>query len=288
MLSSQLNKIILGDAIDVLKQLPDKSIDAIITDPPYGIGLDKWDKAIDIKEFVNQVKRVTTKFYAFFGQMPTLVDWLVEADNNFHYLEHISWVKRNAVPVNSQRLQRTHETIFIYATGKQKTFYTARGLYQDVKLGGVLVDVCTLQSVHSYISQLHRWIKTGHQPQRSSLSGKSQEAFGRLNFGSKTTLDCNFTNVWSFLPPSKQPGRAGKSDYLHPTEKPLEVIKRLVEMCSQEGDIILDPFMGSGTTAIACLELGRNYIGVEKTEKYLAVANKRIDNWHSREVSNGS
>jgi len=62
----------------------------------------------------------------------------------------------------------------------------------------------------------------------------------------------------------------------HPTQKPLELFKRLVEMASNQGDIVLDPFMGAGTTAVASKELNRNWIGIEREEKYLEVANKRL------------
>ncbi len=89
--------------------------------------------------------------------------------------------------------------------------------------------------------------------------------------------DVNFTNVWSFLPPYRQTGRAGKGIYNHPTEKPLEIMKRLVEMLTPEGGTVLDPFAGSGTTAIACKELGRNYICIEKEREYVDIIHQRLN-----------
>ena len=67
-----INQVIHGDRFEVLKDIPGGSIDAVITDPPYGIGLAKWDSVVDIPLFTKEVKRVTNGFYAFFGQMPTI------------------------------------------------------------------------------------------------------------------------------------------------------------------------------------------------------------------------
>ena len=64
----------LGDCLEVMKSMPDKSVDAIITDPPYGIGLDEWDKEINISEFMREAKRITKNFLSYFGQMPTIAN----------------------------------------------------------------------------------------------------------------------------------------------------------------------------------------------------------------------
>ncbi|MFM6251358.1 MAG: DNA-methyltransferase, partial [Dolichospermum sp.] len=74
-----------------------------------------------------------------------------------------------------------------------------------------------------------------------------------------------------------QPGRRTTGMYLHPNEKPLEIMKRLVEMLTPEGGTVLDPFAGSGTTAVACKELGRNYICIEKEREYVDIIHQRLD-----------
>lgn len=274
------NQIIASDAIALLQSLPDNSVDAIITDPPYGINVEAWDKPIDIELFMGEAKRVSRHFLVFFGQMPTLTDWLNAAQKTrLHYLEHITWAKRNATPVGAKRLSRSHEEILIYATGKTKAFYSARGLYQDVKLPGILVDTVTLESVYRYIGELQRWTRTG-KPVEKSSGAKRQEMFNSptrlVNISSQTQHDANFTNVWSFRVPTQSAGRHGKGDYKHPNEKPVEVMKRLVEMCSPAGGTVLDPFMGSGTTAVACLETGRKFIGSEREATYRDIAETRI------------
>ncbi|MFM6916441.1 MAG: DNA-methyltransferase, partial [Dolichospermum sp.] len=140
----------------------------------------------------------------------------------------------------------------------------------------------TVESVKRYISKLQQWISTGKQPIQN-VSHKKQYLFNetKLNFNylyrEDGNFDANFTNVWSFAPTMHQPGRRTTGVYLHPNEKPLEIMKRLVEMLTDEGGTVLDPFAGSGTTAVACKELGRNYICIEKELEYYQIACNRIN-----------
>ena len=276
-----INQIIHGDCFEILKTIPDSSIDAVITDPPYGIGLAKWDSVVDIPLFTKEVKRVTNGFYAFFGQMPTMVNWINSANNEkLHYCEHISWVKRVPTPTHRSRLSRSHESCLIFSLGTIKKFYNVKGLYQDVKVPGILLDITTMISIQRYISKLQQWITEGLPPQYAG-SYKKQLHFHVAKLHSehkyKFNFDVNFTNVWSFAQVMHSPGRRTKGDYLHPTEKPLEIMKRLVEMLTPEGGTVLDPFAGSGTTALACKELGRNYICIEKEREYIDIIHQRLN-----------
>ena len=104
------NEIINGDSYEVLQQLEDKSFDAVILDPPYAMGIDSWDKPVDVAFFTAQAKRLGRDFYAVFGQMPYIREWDREAEKQgLYFLEHISWVKRNTTP--SFRVSRGHEEI---------------------------------------------------------------------------------------------------------------------------------------------------------------------------------
>ena len=119
-----LNKIIHGDYRDAMKDIPDGSIDAIITDPPYGILNHKIETGIDIKLFMQEANRVLKDggFLAFFGQMPTMCDWMNEAKGDFKYRDHISWVKRQPSCITLPLL-RGHESILIYSKGKSSSKY---------------------------------------------------------------------------------------------------------------------------------------------------------------------
>ena len=239
----ETNKIILGNCFDVIKNIPDGSIDAVITDPPYGIGVADWDVVVNIPLFTSEVKRVCNGFYAFFGQMPSIIIWINEANNlKFHYCEHISWVKRSNTP--SYRLSRLHESIIIYSLNN-KRFYQHKGNFEDVKLPGILYDVNTIEGLDRYIKDLWIKLQTGEKERYGNKNGKTQDEFKRFKSpGDRSPRKVNFTNVWSFLPPVYSHGRVQKQSYLHPTEKPIEVMKRLVEMLTPENGTVLDPFSG--------------------------------------------
>jgi site-specific DNA-methyltransferase (adenine-specific) len=271
------NQIIHSDCFDVLQQIPDNSIDAVITDPPYGIGLAKWDSIIDIPLFTREVKRVTNGFYCFFGQMPTMVNWINEASQVMQYKDHIAWIKRQVTQCNG--LQRSHESIFVYKH-KGVNYFNTKGKYEDVKVPGILFDVVSIESIQRHLQDLKGRLKGNINPWVHN--GKSQETYqGRFDtrikpIGARSPDTVNFTNVWSFLPPTHT-NRNNKVKFQHPTQKPIEVVKRLIELTTPPGGTVLDPFCGSGTTALACKELGRNYICIEKELEYYRIACNRLN-----------
>lgn len=282
------NQIINGDCFEVLRDFPDNSFDAIITDPPYAINLAKWDKVVDIPLFTSEVKRLLNDgFYCFFGQMPTVVNWINEANNKLKYREHIVWAKRNIKPTTT--LNRTHESIFVYGG---KSYYNQKGKYTDVKLPGIYFDIISIEAIKRHISLMigminnksYKKIKPRHTRHiRKEFDGITSHATEHHAFNLKG--ECNFTNLWSFLPPNNAI-RNGCENKPHPTQKPLELMKRLVEMLTPENGIVLDPFAGSFTTAIACLETGRRYVCIEKESDYFEIGKKRIAQWHNDKLNN--
>jgi site-specific DNA-methyltransferase (adenine-specific) len=261
-----------GDALDVLRTLPDASVHAVVTDPPYGYGIDTWDVPIDTEVFTREIQRVCTGFYAVFGQMPSIRVFDDSArSHGLHFCDHVVWVKRHTNP--GYRLSRSHESIYIYATGKRKTFYQTDGRYEDVKLPGVLTATVSMEAIDRYIKDL--WRKAHGMDTTKRTSKMSQEIHSRFNymFSDRSPEYCNYTNVWSFLPPMQ---RERNGEYQHPTEKPLPVMLRLIEMLTPEDGIVLDCFMGSGTTGVAALRAGRQFIGIEMDAAYFAIAEQRI------------
>ena len=278
------NQIIHGDCFDYLSQFPDSSFDAIITDPPYGINLAKWDNKINVSNFTIEVKRLLEDgFYCFFGQMPTMVEWINHSiSENFIYREHISWFKRVTSP--SYNLGRTFENIFIFSKGKMK-FYSVKGRYEDIKLSFVGIEMVDfLDGIDRYIKDLRNTVKTGKI--NFIWSDKSQLEYKRFGWRKypRSPEYVNYTNAWSFLPPSFAI-KNGVENKNHPTEKPLELIKRLIELTTKENDLILDPFAGSGTLAIACLETNRRYICIEKEKEYFDIMQSRINQWHNNKLN---
>lgn len=280
--SLMINTIVLGDCLEELKKLPDNSVDAIVTDPPYGIKIKKWDVRVDIHSFLKECIRVSKGYIVFFGQFPTMTEWLIEASRlKLHPLEHVTWVKRNQVPVHKQRLTRTHEEIFFFGVKGTKTFHLVKGPYSDVSPPGILLETSTIVSLQRQVSLLETWIKTGKRPVRVA-SNKGQEMGGNNRLKGKdkrgNNIDVNFSNVWSFLPPKHSRERRYDGQYFHPCEKPVEVMKRIIEMTvPASGGIVCDPFAGSGSTLIAAIDLGVNYIGIEQDPSYFDIAQKRVN-----------
>ena len=216
---------------------------------------------------------MTNSFIAFFGQMPMISDWhQITKELGFKYLEHIVWVKRIVTPSN--RLSRGHEEIFIYGLNGQNKFYETSGNYEDVKVPGILFDVVSIESIKRGISELEYIARHGKQGKIRAHT-RSQEVFSRFNDKEnyRGPREVNYTNVWSFLPPEN--AERFKDFHRHPTEKPVDIFERLCEMLSFGEQAIYDPFLGSGTTLIACEHLGRKCRAVEISPAYCAVAIQR-------------
>jgi site-specific DNA-methyltransferase (adenine-specific) len=266
-----------GDCFEIMPELP--QVDLVLTDPPYGFGLFEHDKAFDVELFTMIVKEGLSQngFFALFSQMPHMAKWHTEITKKFHYLEHVSWVKRMAMP--SRRLSRSHESILIYG-GSNNKFYETKGLYEDVKVPGVMFDVVAIQSIQRHVSSLYRKLKHGADKMRKTE--KQQKVYTRYkaiksNLGDRSPREVNFTNVWSFLPDNLKSKKNNGHKLSHPTQKPIAVMKRLTMLLSKHPAIALDPFMGSGTTLVAAKELGRRAIGIEVEEKYVKIAIKRLE-----------
>jgi DNA modification methylase len=195
------------------------------------------------------------------------------------FLEHVVWVKRNATPGgNADKLKRGHESILVYGVHGRHPFYTTRGPFEDVKIPGILFDVMTIDTLQRHYSDLRLAARRGVGSIRKGR-GEMSAAYTRFRTDANLPAiasgrDVNYTNVWSFLPPSlAQRNR----DRLHPTQKPIEIMKRLAEMTTPAGGVVLDPFMGSGTTGVACVQTGRNFVGCELDAGFFAIAEQRIE-----------
>ena len=215
-----------GDCLNLLKQLPDKSIDLVVTDPPYVIGNkggglytqeDKqYVKQLEgikdgfstevLDELCRVMKNINIYLWCSQKQLFPLIEYFVEGKKcNFNL---ITWHKTNPIPAcGNKYLTDTEYCLFFREKG--------------VKIYG--------------------------------------------EFSTKFTY---------YITPLNQ---KDKKLYNHPTIKPLDIIQNLVVNSSLEGDIVLDPFLGSGTTAVACVNTGRHYIGFELDPQYYDIACKRLD-----------
>jgi site-specific DNA-methyltransferase (adenine-specific) len=236
----EINKIYQGDCLELMKQLPDKSIDLVLTDPPYGVTQNLQDVCVDMSLFINHYPSV------IFSQQPFTADLVSGNKKLFKY--EIIWDKvltSGFLNANIMPLRR-HENILIF--GKVK--------YNPQKIMGA--------KNHS----------------KGTPKVCKNENYGNYDFIDNADKLGELKYPNSIITFSKPHPSIAK----HRTEKPIDLILWLLKTYSDEGDLILDPFMGSGTTALACKMLNRNFIGFELEPKYVEIANKRIEDFKQQLV----
>jgi len=230
----------LGDCLEIMKEIPSKSIDAIICDLPYGTTQCKWDSVIDFEPLWKQYNRIIKNNGAIilFGAEPFSSALRMSNIKNYKY--DWVWEKTKASNYLNAKRQplRANENISI--------FYKKQPIYNPQMTKG-----------NPY--------NKGKAKRETSVYGKQVSVEVKSENGLRYPR-----NVIKFRTAESE----GK---LHPTQKPLELLEYLVKTYSNENDIILDNTMGSGTTGVACKNLNRKFIGIEKDEKYFKIAESRIN-----------
>ena len=235
------HKLILGDCLDELPKIFDKNIDLVLTDPPYGTTQCKWDSVIPFEPMWNQLKRVIKDngCIALFGSEP-FSSYL--RTSNIKWFKY-DWVWNKVRPVGvhvcKYRPMSKNENISIFGKGKI-TFYPQ------------MID-------------------------RKKLRKGSKE-YGRTNIiGGK--LGNKKIKIYTKKYPTTilEFSNASNKGRIHPTQKPVALLEYLIKTYTNENDTVLDFTMGSGSTGVACKNLNRNFIGIEKDEKYFGIAKQRIE-----------
>ena len=236
-MSSQLqNQIILGDCLEKMKDIPDNTIDMILTDLPYGVtSRNKWDSIIDFKLLWSQWNRIKkeTSPIILTAIQPFTSFTVISNPENFKY-EWI-WEKQQGTGFLNAKKQplRNHESILI--------FYDKQCCYNPQFTKG--------------------------KPY-SCVSGKGSNNYGEQ----KQVLTVNDGTRYPLTVQKIQ--YDGKKE--HPTQKPIALFEYLIKTYSNENDLVLDCCAGSGTTAIACINTKRKYICIEKDENYFNIMKNRI------------
>lgn len=229
---AEVNRIYCMDCIKGLAQLPDKSVDVVITDPPFNFDTSGYLRGSGMMKKKTYVKRISESFGASFDPKPFLAllprimkifngfffcnkslvkEYLDFAINNGYNYDILIWNKPNPIPIkNNHFVPDIEYCIYIRDKGACFNNDLPFDYYRKVQ---------TFDSPSQFITK----------------------------------------------------------EALHPTIKPIELIRRLIKISSQNNDIILDPYMGSGTTAVACKQLDRNFIGFEINPQYCEVANARLE-----------
>lgn len=277
-----LNTICNEDCLEGMKRIPNGSVDCILTDPPYlYLKNQKLDRMFDEKAFFSECKRVLKKdaFIVLFGRGTSFYRWnCMLADMGFTFKEEIIWDKINTTsPLLA--LSRKHETISIHSVGNKHIFrskipYEEIRRIDDPKLVGDakrIVSYIRNNDVDKIKEEIDNGLvynrKKTHKSHVSTQSGfnSSDRAMSCID---SIKNGCNERDIISIL----------RDHYsaIHPTQKPVRLLERLLKLTSEEGDIILDPFSGSGSTALACINTNRNYIGYEIDKEYYDLSMDRI------------
>ena len=235
-----------GDCFQLLPQIESQSVDAVITDPPYGMTDLFWDTKIDLNRFWQEIERVCrdTAVIVIFSQQPFTTDLINSNRQWFRY--EIIWHKPMAAGWLSakRRPLRAHENILVFAKRFKGSVYNPQ-------------------------------MEAGHKPYVSQHTGPVA-LYGRQR---------NWPSVARSMGGERYPRsvlRFANSGYtranprLHPTQKPLTLMQWLVQSYTNPGDLVLDPFMGSGSTGAACLKMGRRFIGIELEAAYFSQAQARL------------
>lgn len=215
-----LNKIICGDCLEVMRDIPDKSVDLVLTDPPYGI------------DFQSCKRKKEERFTKIANDKEPFIQWIKDA-------------------------------------------------YRVTKDGGAVVCFCRWDVEQSFLTEL---IQSGYDV-------KSQLIWHKKGFG-MGDLEREFAsiheNAWfgikgDYKFPGKRPAtvmtvqKVDNDKIVHPNEKPVNLMAYLIDVLTKPDAVILDPFLGSGTTAVAALNTGRFFIGIEKEPQYCEIARKRLE-----------
>lgn len=242
-----------GDCLELMKDIPDGSIDMILCDLPYGTTACKWDVIIPFDELWSQYKRIikTNGSILLFAKQPFTSNLITSNIKNFKYC--FVWEKTtgsNFANAKKQPLMVT-EDILVFCYGSIR--YTPLTEKKDKK------------NIRNTISNNVYKYKEGDQYFGTKAVGKYNE-FRTIPTDEKYT-----SNVLKI----SGVGNNNKNR-MHPTQKPVDLVERLLYHYSNEGDLILDNCAGSGTTAIACINTNRSYILIEKEKKYFDIINERI------------
>jgi len=251
-------QLIKGDCLIEMKKIPDKSIDAIIADLPYGTTKCKWDTIIPFDKLWEQYERiikpngaiVLTAKQPFTSKLVcSKIDW---------FRESLVWIKHKPTNFANGKYMHLNYTEDILVFGKGKTTYNP-------------------QMRPRKSERVKQAQKGSSKNWRSKPKTENEVAFSTdyeprewTVYNADMKLPMNYIELPSVVSNSKE-----KQD--HPTQKPVALMEYLIKTYTNEGDLVLDNTMGSGTTGVACVNTNRNFIGMELDDKYFEIAEKRIN-----------
>jgi len=254
MINVNENRLIHGDCLEVMKHIPDESINLVLTSPPYKADkeYEEWKSLNDYKKFVEEWTKLAIKILANNGSL-----WI-----NLGYTK----------------------------TGKNTTLPLSYLYFPIINISFIQEIVWHYEGGMSYKKRFtHRterwmWFSKDTDNMTFNLDDVRDLSLNRTKDKRNHPLGKNPTDYWYFDRVVSGTGKV-KEKTKHPCQFPEKMIERIILACSNKNDIVLDPFIGSGTTAKVALDLNRRFIGIEKEKKYYDIAKERIDKWYNDNVT---
>jgi|TARA_R100001530_G_C4287923_1_gene147249 site-specific DNA-methyltransferase (adenine-specific) len=247
MIQNMINKIITGNCLELLKEIPDESVDMTFADPPFNLKkkYTNYHDSLEFKEYLDwcdkwifEMVRITKPTGSIFvHNIPKWLSYYNKFLNEYANFKH--WISWNAptAPMGKS-LQPAHYGILFYVKDiKQAKIYELRMPHERERKS-------------SYLKKDYGGKKAGMHP------------YGPL-----------VSDVWTDIHRIKH----NKYRDEHPCQLPIPLLERLILMSTDENDIVLDPFMGTGTTSIAAKKLGRRYIGFDLNEEYKVICENKLE-----------
>lgn len=238
-------KLLQGDCLELMNKIPNKSVDMILCDLLYGTTKCNWDITIPFDKLWEQYDRIIKDDGAIvlFGQEP--FSSLLRISNLVNFKYDIYWEKERLTNINQvkRRVGKTVEVISVFYK-KQCTYNPQMVKYEGTPRSNKVKDGKLGTLTDQQEKKVIEYKDTGWRYP---------------------------TQVWKFQ-------RDCLTSNLHPTQKPVALLEELIKTYTNENELVLDNCMGSGSTGVACLNTGRNFIGIELDETYFNIAKERIEN----------
>ena len=244
-----------GDCLKMMKEIPDNSIDMVLCDLPYGTSASSWDKKLPMNDLWNEYKRIIkhNRAIVLFSQQP-FTSLLITSNIEMWKYNWI-WEKDNGTNFMNSHFCPLKITEDICVFGNGATSFVKNGenlIYNPQFSEG------KPYSIISGNQKSNSAVVRGGKGGRDDVGGYKTESDGKRY--PKNLIKFN-----------------RDKDKLHPTQKPVSLCEYLIQTYTNEGDVVLDNCMGSGTTGIACLNTNRKFIGMELDDTYFEIAKKRIE-----------
>lgn len=243
-----------GDCLELMKSLENKSVDLILCDLPYGTTRNKWDSIIDLELLWEQYNRVIKDRGAILLFAQTPFDKVLGVSNLENLRYEIIWQKTAPTGfLNAKKMpMKAHENVLV--------FYKKLPTYNPQMTQGHPRKVSSKKSRTN----------SANRHTKKSLKGES-------NYGVFANEIEGYDSTERYPLSVQVFAKDQQRENYHPTQKPVALLEWLIKTYSNEGDLVLDNCMGSGSTGVACVNLNRNFIGMELTEQYFEIAKERIE-----------